>query len=135
MRRIVLDTNCLLQALPSRSPYHKIWTEVFNGHICLCVNTEILNEYEEVLAEKTTKEIAHSVVEAIARLHTTVYQETYIHFGLIEHDVDDNKFVDCAVAASAEYIVTNDAHFSILKEIPWPKISVISIKNFLAQLG
>ena len=66
MRRVVLDTNCLLQALPSRSPYHKIWTEVLAGRISLCVNTEILNEYKEILAEKTTAEIAHNVVEAIA---------------------------------------------------------------------
>ncbi len=75
------------------------------------MNTEILNEYEEIISQKTNKEIAHNVVEAIARLHTTVYQEVYIHFGLIEKDVDDNKFVDCAVAADAEYIVTNDSHF------------------------
>ena len=117
MRRIVLDTNCLLQSLPTHSPYHRVWTEVLAGRISLCVNTEILNEYEEILASKTTREIAQNVVEAIARLHTTVYQETYIHFGLITQDVDDNKFVDCAVAADAEYIVTNDAHFSVLKEI------------------
>ncbi len=96
MRVIVLDTNCLLQSLPSRSPYHKIWTEVLSGRIRLCVNTEILNEYEEVLSQKTTPEIAHNVVEAIARLHTTIYQEVYVHFGLIKEDVDDNKFVDCA---------------------------------------
>ena len=130
MRRIVLDTNCLLQALPSRSPYHKIWTEVLSGRICLCVNTEILNEYEEILAEKTTRKIAHNVVEAIARLHTTIYQEVYIHFGLIEADVDDNKFVD-----GAEYIVTNDVHFSILEHIDWPKLIVISIREFVKQLN
>ena len=68
MRRIVLDTNCLLQTLPVRSPYHKIWTDILCGKICLCVNTEILNEYEEILAQKMTKEIARNVVEAIARL-------------------------------------------------------------------
>lgn len=135
MRRIVLDTNCLLQALPGRSPYHKIWTEVLAGRICLCVNTEILNEYEEILTEKTNSEIAHNVVEAIARLHTTIYQEVYIHFGLIKEDVDDNKFVDCAVAADAEYIVTNDSHFNILKQINWPKLSIISIKDFTLQLN
>jgi len=135
MRRIVLDTNCLLQSLPTHSPYHRVWTEVLAGRISLCVNTEILNEYEEILASKTTREIAQNVVEAIARLHTTVYQETYIHFGLITQDVDDNKFVDCAVAADAEYIVTNDAHFSILKEIEWPKISIITIKEFVTQLA
>lgn len=134
MRRIVLDTNCLLQTLPSRSPYHKIWAEVLLGHISLCVNTEILNEYEEILAEKTTREIAHNVVEAIARLHTTVFQEVYIHFGLIETDVDDNKFVDCAVASDAEYIVTNDAHFSILRTIGWPRVTIIDINEFTKQL-
>ena len=134
MRRIVLDTNCLLQSLPSNSPYHKIWTKVLNGQIQLCVNTEILNEYEEILATKTTKEIAHNVVEAIARLSTTYFQDIYIHFGLITVDVDDNKFVDCAVAADAEYIVTNDKHFEALKEIPWPKVSVIKIKEFITQL-
>lgn len=134
MRRIVLDTNCLLQSLPSRSPYHKIWTQVLSGRISLCVNTEILNEYEEILSVKTTPEVAHNVVEAIARLHTTVFQNVYIHFGLIKNDVDDNKFVDCAVASNAEYIVTNDFHFSILKQIEWPKISVIDIREFVKQL-
>jgi putative PIN family toxin of toxin-antitoxin system len=134
MRRVVLDTNCLLQALPTRSPYHKIWIEVLAGHISLCVNSDILNEYEEILAEKTTHEIAHNVVEAIARMHTTVFQEVYIHFGLIEADADDNKFVDCAVAADAEYIVTNDTHFNILKQIDWPRLTVINIKEFTSQL-
>lgn len=135
MRRIVLDTNCLLQSLPSNSPYHKIWSDILNGQIQLCVNTEILNEYEEILVTKTTKEIAHNIVEAIARLSTTFYQEVYIHFGLITTDVDDNKFVDCAVAADAEYIVTNDKHFDVLKNIPWPKLSVINIKEFIAQIA
>lgn len=134
MRRIVLDTNCLLQALPTNSPYHKIWTGVLSGDISLCVNTDILIEYEEILSAKTTKEIAHNVVEAIARLHTTQFQDTYIHFGLIEQDVDDNKFVDCAVAADAEYIVTNDSHFNILKQIDWPKVLVLTIQEFVSQI-
>ena len=133
MRRIVLDTNCLLQILPARSPYHKIWTDVLSGKISLCVNTEILNEYEEILGQKMTKDIARNVVEAIARLHSTIYQEIYIHFGLIKKDADDNKFVDCAVAANAEYIVTNDSHFNVLKEIDWPKVLVLTIKEFAAQ--
>ena len=134
MRRIVLDTNCLLQALPSRSPYHKIWTEVMAGRISLCVNSDILSEYEDKLAEKTTPEIARNVLEAITRLHTTVFQQVYFHFGLIEADPDDNKFIDCAVAVDAEYIVTNDTHFNILKQIDWPRLIVIDIKTFARQL-
>lgn len=134
MRLIVLDTNCLLQSLPARSPYHKIWTDVICGRISLCVNTEILEEYEEKISEKATPDIAHNVVEAIARLSTTKYQESYIHFELIEQDLDDNKFVDCAIASNAEYIVTNDSHFSILKNIPWPKVIVTSIQEFIRQI-
>lgn len=134
MRRIVLDTNCLLQSLPSGSPYHHVWKQILEGNVVLCVNTEILDEYEEILSIKTTPEIAKNVVEAIARLSTTYYQETYIHFGLIEQDVDDNKFVDCAIASDAEYIVTNDNHFLVLNTIAWPKVNVIALKEFAAQL-
>ena len=131
MRYIVLDTNCLLQALPSNSPFHKIWTEVLDGRICLCVNTDILEEYEEILARKTTPEIARNIVEAIANLSTTVFQDTYVHFELLPADSDDNKFVDCAVASDAEYIVTNDKHFNPLKEIHWPKVEIIKIAEFI----
>lgn len=107
---------------------------MFDHRICLCVNTEILNEYEEKLAEKTNREIAHNVVEAIARLSTTIYQEVYIHFGLITQAADDNRFVDCAVAADAEYIVSNDRHFNVLKEIDWPKVTVLKIQEFMQQI-
>ena len=134
MRRIVLDTNCLLQSLPSKSPYHKIWADVLRGEISLCVNTEILDEYEEILSQKINSEVATNVVEAIARLHTTTYQEIFVHFGLIQDDEDDNKFVDCAVSASASYIVTNDKHYNILKNLPWPKITVVSIQEFMNLL-
>ena len=41
---------------------------------------------------------------------------------------------DCAIAANAEYIVTNDKHFDVLKNIPWPKLAVITIKEFINQL-
>ena len=134
MRRIVLDTNCLLQSLPSKSPYHKIWTDILSGRISLCVNTEILDEYEEILSQKINSEVATNVVEAIARLHTTTYQEIYVHFGLIQDDEDDNKFADCAVASGAEFIVTNDKHFNILKRTPWPDIKFTNIKEFIKLL-
>ena len=120
--------------MPTASPYHKIWTDILEGKISLCVNTEILDEYEEILADKTNKDVAYNVVETIARLRTTRYQESYVHFGLIYEDPDDNKFVDCAVAGQAEYIVTNDRHYSVLKNLPWPKINVVNIKEFVAQL-
>ena len=134
MRKIVLDTNCLLQSLPTKSPYHNVWTSILEGKVSLCVSTAILEEYEEILAAKTSAEIATNIIEAIVRLSTTVHQESYLHFNLIEQDMDDNKFVDCAIAANAEYIVTNDHHFSVLKSIPWPHVSVIALKDFAEQI-
>ncbi|MCQ2230329.1 MAG: putative toxin-antitoxin system toxin component, PIN family [Paludibacteraceae bacterium] len=134
MKQIVLDTNCLLQSLPTMSPYHKVWSGVLDGSISLCVNTEILNEYEEILGEKTNKEIAHNVVEAIARLSTTKFQMSYYHFNLVVSDPDDNKFVDCAIASNAELIVTNDAHFDVLKSLDFPKVMVSTIQEFSATL-
>lgn len=93
-----------------------------------------MEEYEEIIAQKSSPEIAHNVVEAIARLSTTTYQEVYMHFDLLTEDVDDNKFVDCAVASNAEYIVTNDKDFKPLEEIEWPRIAIISINKFLEQI-
>ena len=45
-------------------------------------------------------------------------------------DPDDNKFVDCAVSANADYIVTNDRHFNVLKGIYFPQVNVIDIDTF-----
>lgn len=131
MRYIVLDTNCLLQSLPSKSPYHKIWSDVLTGKISLCVNTDILEEYEEKLCEYSSATVAHNVVEAIAALTTTTMQNTYVHFELLPGDADDNKFVDCAIASNAELIVTNDKDFIPLLEIPWPKVEIMKIQDFI----
>ena len=45
-------------------------------------------------------------------------------------DPDDNKFVDCALNAGADYIVTDDRHFNILKTFDFPQIKVINIETF-----
>ena len=39
---------------------------------------------------------------------------------------NDNKFVDCAIAARADYLVSHDAHFKVLSTVSFPKLSVIA---------
>lgn len=134
MRYIVLDTNCLLQVLPSRSPYHKVWTDVLDGKISLCVSTDILEEYEEILAEKSSSDVAHNVIEAITHLSATCFMDSYYHFSLLTEDEDDNKFVDCAIACDAELIVTNDTHFNALKDVAWPKVVTMRLEEFSTLL-
>lgn len=47
----------------------------------------------------------------------------------------DNKFIDCAIAANADYIVTNDKHFNVVKNIDFPKVNILSIQEFIKLLG
>lgn len=53
---------------------------------------------------------------------------------LVTADPDDNKFVDCAVAANARFIVTGDHHFNVLRHIAFPVVDVISIDDFLKEV-
>ena len=134
MRRIVLDTNCLLMTLPSKSRYHRIWTEILDGQIELCVSTEILNEYEEILSQHSSSELAQSVIQALLNRPNVIKVTPTFFFNLIVADPDDNKFVDCAICGTAELIVTNDAHFNVLKAIEFPVVDVKSIQEFVEEL-
>ena len=55
----------------------------------------------------------------------------YYYWKLVSLDPDDDKFVDCFIAGSGNYLVTNDRHFNPLKEVPFPKIKIINIDEFL----
>ena len=133
-RRIVLDTNCLLQAISRRSRFYPIWRDFIQGRYELCVTTEILDEYEEILSRYTSPVVGRMVIEAILRANNVVRVDAQFRFGLIESDPDDNKFVDCSIVANAEYIVTDDAHFDVLRDIPFPRVIVMTAESFLAEL-
>ena len=45
-------------------------------------------------------------------------------------DADDNKFVYCAIASGADFIISEDRAFRILKKIPFPKVSCLTIAEF-----
>lgn len=57
--------------------------------------------------------------------------EVFYHWNLIEQDPDDNKFVDCAIAGKAHFIVTHDSHFNILHKIPFPKVETLTANELL----
>ena len=57
MRKIVLDTNCLLMSLPRISPYRKIWDDFLKGKLTLCVTNEIIEEYLEIIEVSVQKRI------------------------------------------------------------------------------
>lgn len=78
--------------------------------------------------------MAENVINALVDSDYVEFVDPQFHLGLIEADPDDNKFVDCAFAANATFIVSNDKHFDILKDITFPKISVLKLQGFLSML-
>ena len=132
INRIVLDTNCLVAILSRKGNYFPVWQGLRQGKYILCVSNDILEEYEEILSQKTNAIIAANVIQAIINSPFVEFIDTYFH--LIEHDKDDNKFVDCAIAANAQYIVSEDAHFKHLKNIPFPTVNVIRLSEFMNLL-
>ena len=58
----------------------------------------------------------------------------YFHFKLIIADPDDDKFVDCAIAANAKFVVTDDGHFDVLKQIDFPKVEIIGLDDLIKEI-
>ena len=133
-RFVVLDTNCLLQSLSRRSAYYKVWEDFILGKYTLCISNDIIEEYEEIIATHMSSIAAQIAVEAILRANNVLRVDAQFHFNLIKADVDDNKFVDCAIVANADYIVTEDAHFNALKSIPFPRVRIKRLHEFYEEL-
>lgn len=132
--RIVLDTNSLIQSISPKSTYHEVWQSVLTGRNTLCVSNEILEEYAEILNRLAGKKTADLVLNSIIECKNVVFLTPYYHFNLISADPDDNKFVDCAIQANARYIVTNDHHYDVLRQIEFPKVGIIKLIDFLQMI-
>ncbi len=133
--KIVLDTNCLIATLAKNSEFYPVWRGLQEGLYTLCVTNEILEEYQEIMARKTSPVVAENVINLLLKSDNVIFIDTYFRLQLIEADPDDNKFVDCAFAADATFIVSDDKHFDVLKNISFPQILVIKLKSFLAELN
>lgn len=109
--RTVLDTNVLVSALafPGSTP-DQILARVRRRETDLFVSSFILGEFERVLTGKfryTRVEVRRRVA-AIRRMATLVEPDERIH--LVEAMDDDNRILECAVAARADHLVMGDRH-------------------------
>ena len=73
MARLVLDTNSLLQCISRRSRYHEVWLSLLDGRNTLCVTTEILEEYAEILERKTSPKFAELALNVITNNPYTLF--------------------------------------------------------------
>ena len=95
----------------------------------------MLLEYREILGRRTGDcQFAEDVVELLLSLPNVEYVTPSFHFHLITADMDDNKFVDCAITTGATYIVSNDKHFLELEQYVFPKVNVRTLTEFMIIL-
>ncbi len=127
---VVIDTNVLLVSVSDRSKYHWLYKAIIEKRINIAFTGEVLHEYEEQIAIHWHPEVAVNVVRSLLELSTARFVVVYFNMRILTNDEDDNKFVDCAFAANADYIVSNDSHFNILKQTPFPQIKVVRLDEF-----
>lgn len=131
MNPVVIDTNCLLQIIARKSPYRPIWDAFLAGRFDLCVTNEVLNEYQEILGQQITPTVAENVVLLILNQMNVQLVDPHFRMGLITADPDDNKFVDCAFAAGADYLVSEDNHFDVLRNTSFPQLNLVTLDEFM----
>ena len=116
---VCLDTSVFLQMFGRRQPFYRILRALLDGWIILAVSTEILLEYEEITVQLSGAKRWHDVaafLELRVQLHGNIRQiEPHYRFGVVVADPDDNKFCDCAIAAEADFVITEDLHFGALE--------------------
>lgn len=117
--RVCLDTNVLVQAFSQNPAWRPLLDAMVRGRFEVVVSNEMMTEYEEVITRQAGAARWNLVESLFSRLftehRTLLYIEPHFRFQVVTADPDDNKFVDCAIAAQADFIVTDDEHFQRLR--------------------
>ena len=135
MIRVVLDTNTLVSALlfsGTASPLVPLWQ---SRRITVLVSRKILEEYLRVLAypkfRLSDREIRALIEEEVLPFVETIRVRRRL--AVVQRDPEDDKFLECAVAGRARYLVTGDRD---LRELdPFQGITILTVGDFLARMS
>ena len=127
--KVVIDTNVLISSLWGGKPQRiiEIWDK---NEIFVLVSQQILDEYFDVLNRfDLTEEDIEDITILFANPNKTILLEPGIKLNVIETDVDDNKFLECAKSGNADYIISGDRH--ILEIEAFENIKIVTVTKFL----
>ena len=130
--RATVDTNVVLSAARNGGVPDKVMQMWRDGKIILCVSPPIAEEYRRILAKFGFFGILAEVERAISVRRHCEMAETLPSLRVVS-DPDDNKFVECAVALSAEFIVSGDRALRGLRR--HGSVQILSPAEFLAAVG
>jgi putative PIN family toxin of toxin-antitoxin system len=128
--RVVVDTNVFISSFFGGNP-RKIIDLWKSGEITICLSKSIVDEYIKVLRrlglqnDKEIEELLGLFAHGFHVVFTAKTPELYI----VEKDPDDNKFIECAVALKAKFLVTGDKALKAIQE--YMNIKIVSPAEFL----
>jgi len=130
--RVVFDTNIYISALaiPGGNA-EDAYLEAVRGTFELYTSVAILTETARVLQTKFdwAEDKVREAIQSIGQVATVLRPRPALH---ILDDEPDNRILECAIAAQAEFIVSGDRHLLALKR--HADITMISLADFLTKL-
>ena len=132
--RVVLDTNVIVSGLNFPGNERLVLELALRGRFELCLSPFILEEVAGVLGRKFdwTEERSSQALRALGDVATVVEPRRLPE--VIESGHADNRILECAVEASADYLVTGDRrHLLPLEEHQGARI--LNAPRFLSFLG
>jgi uncharacterized protein len=131
--KAVLDTNVVVSGIFWKGAPFEILEAWQNRRFLLAISPPILDEYRRVLDEMTKRRpipVLSSILEIIELQSEMV---TPVRFPApVCSDPDDDKFLEAALAARADYVVSGDA--ALLKIKNYEGIQIVKPRQFLALL-
>jgi putative PIN family toxin of toxin-antitoxin system len=133
MNRVVLDTNVVVSALLVPAGIEaSVLLLALRGEVELYVSATILHEYEEVLRRPRLKLQPRHIAIALADIRKVAHVVAPAATTTISTHESDNRFLECAEAADADYIVTgNIRHFPKIHK----KTRIVTGRQFLGLLS
>jgi uncharacterized protein len=133
MNRVVLDTNVIVSALlVPAGTQASILLFAVRGDIALYVSAPVLVEYEEVLRRPRFKLPPRQIEAALRDIRKVGRVVTPTRTLSVSTHASDNRFLECAEAAEADYLVTGNArHFPQTHQ----KTQVVTGRRFLDILA
>ncbi|MCH7920929.1 MAG: putative toxin-antitoxin system toxin component, PIN family [Planctomycetes bacterium] len=129
---VVFDTNIYISAfvIPGGNA-EKAYLHAIDGDFELCTSIAILTELAQKLDEKFDWE-KHRIAQLISSISdiATVLKATPSLKVL--SDDPDNRILECAIKAEADFLVTGDKH--LLKLRMYGNFQIIKLSNFLSIL-
>lgn len=130
--KVVIDTNVFVSSLlnPAGSPRKVIDLWRFEK-ITLCLSKAILEEYFELLDRfgLTAKPMGEQFLRLFQSRYNQIFVASPAAIKAVHEDPHDDKFIECAVAAKANVIVSGDGHLQKLKS--YKSIQILSPAEFL----